>query len=61
MTIVEKLALAPRDLEHWCKELKQALGCGGVVEQDAIVLQGDLRDRIAGVLEKKGVQKITMG
>ena len=61
VTIVEKLALAPRDLERWCKELKQALGCGGAVEGDAIALQGDLRDRIASVLEKKGVQKITLG
>jgi translation initiation factor 1 len=61
VTIVEKLALAPRHLEQWCKDLKQALGCGGAVEEDAIVLQGDLRDRITAVLEKKGVAKITMG
>lgn len=61
VTIVEKLGLAARDLERWCKELKQALGCGGVVEEDKIVLQGDLRDRIATVLEKKGVAKVTMG
>ena len=61
MTIVEKLGLKPAELEDWCKALKQALGCGGAVETDAIVLQGDLRDRIGAVLEKKGVQKITMG
>ena len=61
VTIVEKLGLKPADLEQWCKELKQALGCGGAVEADAIVLQGDLRDRIATVLEKKGVAKVTMG
>ena len=60
VTIVEKLGLKPIDLERWCKELKQALGCGGAVEEDAIVLQGDLRDRIAGVLEKKGVAKVTV-
>lgn len=61
VTIVEKLGLAANELERWCKELKQALGCGGAVEGDAIVLQGDLRDRIAGVLEKKGVAKVTLG
>ena len=60
VTIVEKLALKPVELEAWCKALKQALGCGGAVEEDAIVLQGGLRDRIAAVLEKRGVQKITV-
>jgi translation initiation factor 1 len=61
VTIVEKLALQPAELEQWCRELKQALGCGGAIETDKIVLQGDLRDRIATVLENKGVAKVTMG
>jgi translation initiation factor 1 len=61
VTIVEKLGLKPTELEQWCKELKQALGVGGALESDAIVLQGDLRDRIAAVLEKKGVAKVTIG
>jgi translation initiation factor 1 len=61
VTIVEKLGLSPTDLERWCKELKQALGCGGAVDADAIVLQGDLRDRIGAVLEKKGVGRVTIG
>src|SRR5688572_13745131 len=42
VTIVEKLGLKEADLERWCKELKQALGCGGAVDGDMIVLQGDL-------------------
>jgi translation initiation factor 1 len=61
VTIVEKLALPAKELERWCKDLKQALGVGGVIEEDAIVLQGDLRGRLQAVLEKLGVQKITMG
>lgn len=61
VTIVEKLGLEEAELEQWCKELKQALGCGGAVEADAIVLQGDMRDRIQAVLEKKGVAKVTIG
>lgn len=60
-TIVEKLGLAPAELERWCKELKQALGCGGVVEGDAIILQGDLRPRLTAVLTKRGVRKVTLG
>jgi translation initiation factor 1 len=61
VTVVEKLGLTPNALEQWCSDLKQALGCGGTVEADAIVLQGDLRDRIRPVLEKKGVAKVTIG
>ena len=61
MTVVEKLGVKPAELERWCKELKQALGCGGTVDADAIVLQGDLRERVATVLEKKGVAKVTIG
>ncbi|HEU0032667.1 MAG TPA: translation initiation factor [Kofleriaceae bacterium] len=61
VTIVDKLGLPARDLETWCRDLKQALGCGGSVDGDLIVLQGDLRSRIATVLEGKGVAKVTVG
>jgi translation initiation factor 1 len=61
VTVVEKLGLKPADLEQWCKDLKQALGVGGTVDADMIVLQGDLRERVAAVLEKKGVSKVTIG
>lgn len=60
-TIIEKLGLKPVELEKWCKELKQALGCGGSVDGDAIVLQGDLRQRLPAVLTAKGVAKVTVG
>jgi len=60
VTVVEKLELKPADLATWCKELKQALGCGGSVEGDAIMLQGDLRQRLPAVLTKKGVGKVTV-
>jgi len=61
VTVVEKLDLKPAELEQWCKELKQALGCGGAVEESAIVLQGDLRPRVVDHLTKKGVAKVTVG
>lgn len=60
-TIVEKLALKPAELEEWCKDLKASLGCGGAVEGDTIVLQGDLRQRLAALLTKRGVRKVTLG
>jgi translation initiation factor 1 len=60
-TVIEKLALPEKQLEVWCKELKQALGCGGVVDGDTIVLQGDLRPRLPAVLSARGVGKVTVG
>jgi translation initiation factor 1 len=60
-TVIEKLGLSAAELETWCRELKQALGCGGVVDGDAIVLQGDLRTRLPAVLTKRGVAKVTVG
>lgn len=60
VTVVEKLDLAPAALETWCRDLKQAMGCGGTVEEGTIVLQGDLRQRVAAVLTAKGVIKVTV-
>ena len=61
VTVVEKLGLAPRALEGWCGELKRALGCGGAVERDAIVVQGDVRERVGAWLTARGVRKVTLG
>jgi len=60
VTVVEKLGLREDDLEAWCRELKQALGCGGAVDGDVIVLQGDLRPRLPAILTSKGVGKVTV-
>lgn len=60
VTVVEKLGLRPRELETWAGELKRALGCGGAVEGDALVLQGDLRERVRALLEARGVRKVTV-
>ncbi|HEV7554354.1 MAG TPA: translation initiation factor [Kofleriaceae bacterium] len=60
VTVVDKLALREAELETWCRDLKQALGCGGAVDGDVIVLQGDLRPRLPAILSAKGVAKITV-
>ena len=60
VTVVEKLGLPPRQLDAWLGELKRSLGCGGALEGEAIVLQGDLRDRTARLLEARGVKKVTV-
>ena len=60
VTVVEKLELRGSELEEWLGDLKRALGCGGVVEGAAIVLQGDTRERVGAWLEKRGVRKVTV-
>jgi len=61
VTVVEQLGLAPRELEEWLSALKGALGCGGVAEDSAIVLQGDQRKRLPKILEARGVRRVTVG
>jgi translation initiation factor 1 len=60
VTVVEKLGLAPGALESWLGDLKRAIGCGGAVEGDALVLQGDNRERVGALLEARGVRKVTV-
>ena len=61
VTAIEQLDLRPRELDLWLKDLKAALGCGGAVEGDALVLQGDQRKRLPDLLAARGVRKITVG
>jgi translation initiation factor 1 len=60
VTLVEKLGLPTSELETWCSDLKRALGCGGTVDGDAIVLQGDFRTRLPAVLAAMGVVRTTV-
>lgn len=43
-------------LHDWLGDLKRALGCGGAVEGDAIVVQGDQRERLSAWLASRGVR-----
>ena len=43
------------------RDIGQALGCGGTVDGDCIVLHGDLRTRLPTVLAARGVAKVTVG
>ena len=61
VTVVDKLGLRPTELEAWCRDLKHALGCGGAVDGELIVLQGDLRTRVPAVLTARGVARVTVG
>jgi translation initiation factor 1 len=61
VTVVEHLDLPAAERDEWLKALKAALGCGGSVEGDSLVLQGDHRKRLAALLSKRGVKKVTVG
>jgi translation initiation factor 1 len=61
VTVVEQLNLSPAEREAWLKALKSQLGCGGVVEGESLVLQGDHRKRLPALLSARGVKKVTVG
>jgi len=58
VTKIDHLDLPPIELERWLKSLKSGLGCGGVIEDRSIILQGDQRERLVKLLAAKGVRKI---
>ena len=61
VTVVEHLAITPAARDEWLQALKAALGCGGTVEHDRLVLQGDQRKRLPALLVARGVKKVTIG
>jgi translation initiation factor 1 len=61
VTVVEQLELSDRELAAWLKALKGSLGCGGAIEERALVLQGDHRERTRKLLEERGVRKVIAG
>ena len=61
VTVVEHLAIAVSARDEWLKALKAALGCGGTVEDERLVLQGDQRKRLPALLQARGVKKVTLG
>lgn len=60
-TVVEQLGLPQAELETWLKTLKGALGCGGSIEGEGLVLQGDHRKRLPAILTARGVRKVIVG
>ena len=61
VTVVDQLPLAASEREKWLKELKASLGCGGVIEGDTLVLQGDHRKRLPEILTRRGVKRVIIG
>jgi translation initiation factor 1 len=61
VTVIEQLPLQPAQLDDWLKALKAGLGCGGTREGNALVLQGDQRQRVAALLTARGVKRVIGG
>lgn len=54
VSLVTGLDLDDAPLKLLAAELKKVCGCGGSVKDGVIEIQGDARDKIKAVLEKKG-------
>ncbi|MBY8170218.1 stress response translation initiation inhibitor YciH [Vibrio fluvialis] len=52
--IIKGLDLDDAPLKLLAAELKKVCGCGGSVKDGEIEIQGDMRDKIKAMLEKKG-------
>lgn len=60
-TVVEGLAGTGVDAAEVARKLKRALGCGATLEGGALVVQGDVPDRVAAWLEGQGVKRVVRG
>lgn len=54
VTVVKNLVLSERDMKSLAKTIKQACGSGGTVKEGVIEIQGENREKIAGVLRSLG-------
>jgi len=61
VTVIRGLSLRPTERDALVKTLKTGLGTGASVEDDAIVVQGDLVDRVVAALERAGVRRVIAG
>lgn len=56
VTLISGLPLDVEALKALAKELKQVCGSGGTVKDGVIEIQGEHREKLKPVLEKKGFQ-----
>jgi len=54
VTLVKNLALSAEDMKLLAKKLKQECGTGGTIKDGMIEIQGEHREKIAGLLSKLG-------
>jgi translation initiation factor 1 len=54
VTVIDGLPRNAAFLKQLCQDLKRAAGCGGAVQDGAVELQGDLRERVREILVRRG-------
>jgi translation initiation factor 1 len=54
VTVVDGLPRNATFLKELCAELKRSCGTGGAPQETSVELQGDQRDRVRELLQKKG-------
>ena len=58
VTVIDQLDLTQSELHEWLRDLKQRLGCGGGIEEGALILQGNQCERVRAYLETRAVRQI---
>ncbi len=61
ITILEGYTGADEDFKKLAKEIKTQLSVGGSFKNDTIIIQGDYRDQIMNILQKKGFKVKRVG
>lgn len=61
VTVLSCSGLGKNQMEPLAKALRKGLGCGSRLEEDGIVLQGDVSERAAGWLGSHGAKHIVGG
>jgi translation initiation factor 1 len=61
VTLLSCAGLARPHLEFMAREMRKALGCGSRVEEESIVLQGDVQERASNWLSERGAARIVGG
>lgn len=62
VTFIEGLeGMDAEDRAQWARKLRKALGVGATVEGSAIMVQGDQKERLDGLLKKNGAKHVVWG
>lgn len=61
VTIIEGYTGADDDFKQLAKDIKTKLSVGGSFKHDRIIIQGDYRDKIMGLLQEKGFKVKRVG
>lgn len=61
VTVITGIAGSGGALDETARTMQRALGCGGGVEDGAVVLQGDQIDRAIEWLESQGAARVVRG